>query len=168
MLLNIYKLSDEYEVKGLNECDAEEVLYIQAGNPLYYEHCPPKPSIKNVIKDMRALPPNKTYRDKYYLGFFENDELIAVMDLIAEYTIKQSIFIGFFMIKSEKSNRGIGSGIIQKCLEELKNQGFLEARLGYIKSNPQSAAFWRKCGFLNTGIETDNGQGIMLIMSKKL
>ena len=36
--------------------------------------------------------------DKYYLGFFAGDELVAVMDLILNYPKADIAFIGFFMM----------------------------------------------------------------------
>lgn len=167
-MLNIKELSNQYGVRVLNEKDVQIIENLQSGHPLYYEFCPPFPSAQSILNDMKTLPPAKELIDKYYLGFFENDKLVAVIDLIAEYPNKETMFIGFFMVDKEYCNQGIGRNIIENCLQEFKRQGFTFVRLGYMKENMQSKAFWRKCQFENTGIETDNGQGIVVVLERKL
>ncbi len=44
---------------------------------------------------MCALPLCKSMDDKYYIGYFENGCLIAVMDLIDGYPNAGTAFIGF-------------------------------------------------------------------------
>lgn len=36
------------------------------------------------------------YADKYYIGYFEGEKLVAVMDLILNFPNKETAFIGFF------------------------------------------------------------------------
>ncbi|MCQ9210571.1 GNAT family N-acetyltransferase [Granulicatella seriolae] len=140
-MLDISKLSEKYIVKKLTQEDFELVYNLQKGNPLYFEYCPPNPSLQGVLNDMKALPPTKEYKDKYYIGFFEEENLIAVIDLIAEFPNKDTMYIGFFMVGNEYSGKNIGSMIIKTCLKEFQAQGFSFVRLGYMKGNPQSKAF---------------------------
>lgn len=165
-MIDIKKLSNKYDVRILNEKDVLIIEKLQSGYPLYYEFCPPYPSVQSILNDMKALPPAKESDDKYYLGFFKNDRLVAVIDLIAEYPNKETMFIGFFMVDKEYCNQGIGRNIIDNCLQEFKRQGFTFVRLCYMKENMQSKAFWGKCQFTNTGIETDNGQGTVVVLEK--
>ena len=46
---------------------------------------------------------------KYYIGFFENSMLVAIMDLIDGYPNSNSAFIGFFMMSRTLQGVGIGS-----------------------------------------------------------
>lgn len=167
-MIDISKLSDQYNVRRLSRKDVQLIEQLQKGHPVYYEFCPPDPSAKSILDDMKALPPNKELKDKYYIGFFDKDILLAVMDLIASYPNKDTVFVGFFMVNRDYCNQGIGKRIIEKCVQQLKNQGFSFIRLCYMKGNLQSEAFWRKCQFENTGIETDNGQGIVVVLERKL
>ena len=48
------------------------------------------------MNDMSVLPPNKEMCDKYYLGFYDGEKLIAVMDFIMAYPDELTAFIGFF------------------------------------------------------------------------
>ena len=81
---------------------------------------------------MEALPPGKSEEDKLYLGFFEKETLVAVMDLILKFPEEETAYIGLFMTE---------------VTEQLKLCGYLKVRLGVDKGNPQSFAFWTKNQF---------------------
>ena len=166
--MNITDISSKYKVRNLGSEDVEEILDLENGNPVYFEYCPPVASAESILEDMKALPPNKTYDDKYYIGFFDGDRLIAVMDLILNYPNNETAFIGFFMMKKSYQNRSLGSDIITDTLSFLHNEGFSFVRLGYMKGNRQSEHFWIKNGFVPTGVETDNGQGTVVVMNRSL
>ena len=95
-------LSTKYKVKKMREEDAPIIFNLLPGNPLYFEYCPPKPSIESVLNDLRALPPGKSLIDKFYLGFFNDNQLVAVMDYIVSFPQEDTIFIGllWWILKS--------------------------------------------------------------------
>ena len=101
--MNIEKLSSKYQVRHLEKCDAQTVLDLYESNPLYFEHCPPPPTIQSVEYDMRALPDGKSIADKHFVGFFDGNNLVAVLDLIEKYPDKQTVFIGLFMVAAGAS-----------------------------------------------------------------
>lgn len=168
MVLDVSSLSNEYLVRKLDTQDLSKILELQEGNPQYYQYCPPTPSIANILKDMAVLPSGKSSDDKYYLGFFAGHELVAILDLLTSHPRKDTVFIGFFMMAKSQSGKGKGSSVVEKALGELRANGYTYARLGYMKGNPQSKAFWRKCGFVETGLEVENDQGTVVILTKTL
>lgn len=117
---------------------------------------------------MSALPPRTTYDDKYYIGFYDGEKLVAVMDLILNYPNGETAFVGFFMVDVEKQNKGLGSKIVSECFDEFKRLGYEYVRLGFSKGNTQSEAFWRKNGFLPTGAEYDGGGYTVVVMERKM
>lgn len=146
-------LSRTYSAQELGEADIPQVCALCWSNPQFYRYCPPPVSEGSIRRDICALPPRKTAEDKYYLGFFRGDTLVAVMDLILRYPRVCGAFIGFFMVDSAYQGRGIGSQIIGECLSALKARGFAFVRLAYIQGNRQSERFWQKNGFAPTGLE---------------
>ena len=168
MRIEINKLSTKYKVKELKASDAPAVLKLECTTPLYFEHCPPTPSIQSVLDDMKALSPKRSLEDRYYIGFFEEKELIAIMDLILYYPNEDTAFIGLFMVLSDKQGTGVGTETIDECFSELREISFSAIRLGYMKENSQSATFWNKNNFVPKGIESDNGQGTIVIMERQL
>ena len=174
-MLHTEVFSKYYRVRPLTSVDAEIVLEVEKGNPQYYSYCPPAPTVQGFMDDLTALPPQKTVEDKYFFGYFDvtsrestEAELVAIVDLITAYPNPKTAFIGFFMMNEKYQGKGEGSRIIHELLGKLSEAGFEYVRLGYMKGNEQSRAFWEKNGFIPTGIETDNGQGIVVVMQKEL
>ena len=163
-MLNISQLSTKYKIKKMGEEDVSGILKLENSNPLYFLYCPPKPCRETVLNDLKALPEGKSLEDKFYIGFFENDRLIAIMDFILSFPEKDTIFIGLFMMDSKESGKGKGSAIIAESLTAWKSEGYKKVRLAYMKGNMQSRSFWRKCGFTETGVEKENEHGIAVIM----
>ena len=149
--MDVARLSDRFRVRRLGEDDVADVYALCSGNELYYRYCPPFVTEQGIVGDMRALPPNKEMRDKYYLGFYDGDLLIAVLDLIWGFPDETTAFIGFFMTESSIQNAGVGSSIIQDLCAYLKDSGIERIRLGWVDGNPQAERFWYKNGFVKTG-----------------
>ena len=67
--------------------------------------------------------------DKYYVGFYRGEDLIAVMDLIEGYPKKSVAFIGFFMTDVSIQKNGIGTKIIKNICNYLKTLKFYSVQL---------------------------------------
>ncbi|HFI0448191.1 TPA: GNAT family N-acetyltransferase [Streptococcus suis] len=145
----ISNLSSLFQVRKLIEADLEQVLALYQTNPLYFEHFPPLPSLESLANDLVDCPPGKELSDKYFLGFWDKNDLLAVLDLIDGYPTEDTCYIGLFMVDSRLAGQGLGSKIIAELLTQLAIS-FKKVRLGYVESNPQSAHFWAKVGFCPT------------------
>ena len=145
--VKIKDLSKTFYVRKLDKDDIEMIYDISYKNHIYYQYHPPFVTRESILDDMKALPPGKSYDDKYYIGFFENDSLVAIMDLILDYPTKGIAFIGLFMTNIQYQHKGIGSNIISEITMSLKSLGYRKIRLGVDKGNPQSYSFWSKNNF---------------------
>ena len=145
--MNINELSKDYKVRKLTESDVDIIFDLCKDNEIFYRYHPPFVTKQSIIDDLKALPPNKTYEDKYFIGFFENETLVAVMDLITAYPDLETAFIGFFMLNKSFQHKGIASKIIQDTIDYLETERYRKIRLGVDKGNPQSYSFWKKNGF---------------------
>lgn len=146
--MDIVMLSRSFSVRILNTEDLEQIYTLSCGNEIFYQYHPPFVTRESILEDMEALPPNKGYEDKYYIGFFDEECLVAVMDLIRDFPEKNVAFIGLFMMNKLYQGKGIGSQIIGECIDYLRKLGFKTVQLGVDKGNPQSLAFWKKNGFI--------------------
>lgn len=115
---------------------------------------------------MKVCPPGKTSDDKFYVGYYDNGRLIAVLDLILAYPDVKTAFIGFFMTDVSVQNKGIGSRIIRELCDFLAQAGFFRARLGWAAGNQQAEHFWHKNGFSETG-EICPGDSYTIIVAQR-
>lgn len=145
--MEIKSLSKRFYVRKLDRNDVEMIYDMSCENNIFYQYHPPFVTKESILEDMEALPPGKSYDDKFYVGFFENENLVAIMDLILDYPEKEIAFIGLFMTNIQYQNKGIGSKIISEIVTYLKSLGYKKIRLGVDKGNPQSYSFWSKNNF---------------------
>ncbi|HFI0795454.1 TPA: GNAT family N-acetyltransferase [Streptococcus suis] len=160
--MKISLFSSRFQVRKLTEADLEQVLALYQTNPLYFEHFPPLPSLESLANDLVDCPPGKSLSDKYFLGFWEHNRLVAILDLIDGYPTVEIAYIGLFMVDANLSGQGLGSRIMAELLPQLATR-FKKVRLGYVETNPQSSHFWAKLGFCPTGeIKEMAGRRIVL------
>ena len=164
----IERLSKQYTVKLLIDTDVAAVYALCKENPLYYQYCPPFVTEDSIRADMKALPPRKTMEDKYYLGFYEGENLVAVMDLILGFPNEETAFVGFFMMNKEYQGKGLGTALMNDVYDCLKEFDFRFVRLCFAKGNPQSEHFWLKNGFARTGVEAQNEGYVAVVLQKEI
>lgn len=165
--MDISKLSKRYHVIPITDDKITAVVELCLENPLYYKYCPPKPSFKTVKEDLMKLPPRKNMEDKFYVGFYDGNTLVAVMDLILGYPNPSTIFIGFFMMKKKFQGKGIGSSIVNDVFEYLSLEYFY-VRLGVVFGNEMSERFWLKNSFLPTGVVIQEKNYKIVVLERKL
>lgn len=166
--MDVSLLSDRYLVQMMGESDVERIYELCRKNVLYYQYCPPFVSEESIICDMNELPPNKDMQDKYYIGYYDGERLIAVMDLIMNFPDKKIAFIGFFMTDVATQNTGIGSKIIEDLCVCLAQIEISKVRLGWVKDNPQAEHFWHKNKFVETGDFYDTDKYTVIVAQRYL
>lgn len=160
-------MSKTYNVEKLTENDIETIYRLCQGNKLYYRYCQAEISREQILRDLYLRPEGVNEDNKYYLGFFEDELLVAVLDILDAYLDEETCFIGFFMVNILYQSQGIGSEIIQSVLAYVKKIGKAKVRLGIDKANPQSKAFWNKNGF-KVIKEVERSGGTILLAEKIL
>ena len=146
-MIELSKINKRYTTRTLNDSDVGMILELCQKNPLFYEHTEAKPTKAQIMDDMKPTPPGISPSDKYYFGFFEKDELVAVMDLVDGYPDIGTAYIGFFMVNPKYQGKQVGTTIVSETVEYLRNIGKTAVRLAIDKGNPQSTHFWIKNGF---------------------
>jgi len=167
-MINIEKLSTAYQVRRLSASDASKTFALVETNSDFYNFCPPSPNRHTILEDIKLVPANKTLNDKAYVGFFDHDKLIAVMDLIYQYPNDQSAWIGFFMVDKSVQGKGIGSAIINDVAAELKQSGLSLIELAYPKGFVRGEKFLLKNGFIKDGREIAVPGYTVVVMGKQL
>ncbi len=165
--MHITEISSSYNVRKLQEDDINAIYSLCKEHHLYYACCPPFVTVESILEDMHALPSGKELKDKYYVGYFENEQLVAILDLIDQYPSEKVAYIGFFMINKNNEGNGIGTKIIEQLCHYLKNNGYEKICLGWMKENKQAEGFWKKNRFFETG-ERTNIHGTVITAERML
>ena len=146
-MIDIVKLSSRYQVRALTDADLDAVTELCRQNTLFYQYTEARPTAEQLRRDMKLTPPGVELSSKYFIGFFDGQDLVAVMDLIDGYPGPETAYIGFFMMDRQYQGKQIGSAIIEEAADCLGRTGKTAIRLAIDKGNPQSTHFWQKNGF---------------------
>ena len=134
IMIDISMLSNQYIIRRLNDSDTDDILDFCQKNTMYYQYCGAEISKDQVLNDLHITPPGVDIADKYYVGFFNGEEMVAVLDLIEGYPEPDIGYIGFFMMNAALQGKQIGSAIIQDVCSYLKQIGKTAIRLGGARS----------------------------------
>lgn len=90
-------------MKKLNKSNREEILKLLNSCADYFELVEgQKPNINTVNEILEEFPSEKCIEDKKVFGFYENQELIALVDFIKGYKTSDEGMIGLFIIDEKK------------------------------------------------------------------
>ena len=118
-MIDISKFSQQYLIRTLGINDVCEIQIICKRNELFYKYTNAHPTKENILLDMNITPPNVSPRDKYYVGFYKEDRLVAILDLIDGWPDNKTAYIGFFMMNPDFQGKNIGSQIIKDITQYL-------------------------------------------------
>ena len=150
-MININDLSTNYTIKNLTENDIDTIFDLYINNDKYFNYLDITPTKQSIIEDMNETPNGINIDNKYYIGYYKENKLIAVIDLIDGYPQSNEAYIGLFMINKDYQNKHIGTSIFNELKQSLKKQNFLKIRLAYINDNVEAKHFWYKLGFTEDG-----------------
>ena len=165
--INIGQFSKNYQVRKLTLEDIPMIFSFCQKNTQYYEYCGKKLTVELIEQDIKICPPSIPLNQKYYVGFFDEHQLIAILDLVDGYPDDYTVFLGFFMMSVHHQGKGLGSKLIQEVLNYASCLGFHRVRLGVDKMNPPAIKFWKKNGF-EMMQEIVLEEGIILLAQKSL
>lgn len=165
--LDLAKINDKYSVRRMTNRDVPTIYSLCKGNKFFYQCCGEETTPSRIESDLTLLPPDTLPSQKYYLGFFDCEKLVAVIDLIIGYPDEKTAFIGFFMTDVSFQGKGEGTEIINQISLYLRSLGIASIRLGVEKTNPQATHFWQKNGFV-TLREINQGGSVLLYQEKLL
>jgi len=96
--------------------------------------------------------------EKHFLGFYdEDDELVAVMDLICGYPDATGALIRWFTVAADRHRQGIGSQLFADVRAALAAQGVTHLML-QVPDHEGSLDFWVEQGFTPTGERNEDGR----------
>lgn len=106
------------------------------------------PSKEEVDEIFMALPPNKSYEDKFVLGIYKFDTLIGIVDIIKNFPTDGEWMMGLMLIQPEERGNGLGKIVHGALVEWAKDLGAKSFRIGVIEDNYRGINFWSSLGYI--------------------
>jgi len=151
------------------EQDQAKVRAFMQKNVAYWLYQDGLPISEQVVHDFfyGELPPNKSYRDKMILGFEEENQLVAVVDLLEDYPKAGTWVVGLFVVDAAIRSQGKGTQLWELLKEFLLENNVQKARLGVLEDNERGKYFWKKVGFTATGASAQHADGRLIIVMEQ-
>ena len=93
--LDINALSTVHEVRQITSEDISDVYALCKSNQKYYEYTNTAPTIESLTEIISRVPEEGGINDKYFVGFYDCDRLVSVLELITGYPEKDDMRIYF-------------------------------------------------------------------------
>ena len=140
-----------YRIKLISVSNNElknEALNIYLKNDYYFSKISDaSQNISNIEEDIETIPDGVHKNQKNYKLISFNDEILGVVDYLTDYPEKNTVLIGFFIIKNDKQKQGLGTKIFRYLENSFKNKNFLKIRIGVLVDNQIGLSFWKKQNF---------------------
>ncbi len=166
--INIQALATQFDVRRIEEDDIADVYQLCKNNKKYYQYIGSIPTVESLTEIITRLPGDVSTKDKYFVGFYDGNHLVAVMDLITGYPESDDAFIGWFMVNADLQGQGIGSAIFADVRAALSAEGYDYLSLGCVKENREAIGFWEAQGFASTGEIRDNGEYLVETFARSI
>jgi ribosomal protein S18 acetylase RimI-like enzyme len=147
-------------IKRLNETHSLELQDFLDKFEDFFMLCEGEKGVSSAL--LQACPSSKDRTlDKFVLGFYEEGNMIALMDLIRNYPQDKSWTIGYFLLHPALQGTGKGSALLQRILPFIQEFQGQKLRCAVQEQNPRALHFWQKVGFVITDkVEEKLGQSV--------
>ena len=167
--LDIQSLGTSYDVRRLTETDISDVVTLAKTNRRFYRALGIRPSRSRLTEIITNVPTGAEGTSTYFVGFYDDeDDLVAVMDLICGYPESDDAFIGWFMVDAASQGRGVGTSIFADVRASMKAQGYDHLELKCPKASDSALRFWESQGFIPSGREEFNGTYDVVEMARDI
>ncbi|MEW4354325.1 GNAT family N-acetyltransferase [Streptococcus pneumoniae] len=166
--LDCSTLGSAFHIKQVNLEQLDEVLALYQTNPLYFKHCPPESSRESAREELTNYPASSSPNKKYYLGCWQGEQLVAVMDVGLDYPTDRTAWIGLFMVHAQHQYTGFGIKLFYLLQDLLARANYHELQLAYVKTYPEATHFWTKVGFEPIGGKVQQGPLYLVVAQKRI
>ena len=148
MLLQRLDFLLPYTVKRLTPADVDEILALQAKHSEYHQHYQTNPVTKaDILAELETLPSKALPEQKFYLGFYAQDELVVLVDLVLDHPQANCAWLGLVMTEKTKLRQHYATKVLTALRSALKREGYKELMTSSALSDVNAQAFLNVQGF---------------------
>ena len=86
------------------------------------------------------------------LGFFEQDQLVGVVEMSFGFPKPEDAYLGLMLFEPMSRGRGLGPQFLRHCEGLARAKGCPRLYLAVLEENTKARAFWEANGFEATGL----------------
>lgn len=145
-----------YQVRRLTEEDGGEIFALQRRHSgyhaLFLNH---EVEESDVMSDLTSIPEGVLPEDKFYLGMYDADGLVAIADVVLNFPTSQTAWLGLVMVDYDDVGQGVGGKVIEALKKALMRERFRQL-CTIVPTESDAGGFFDAHGFL-TGSEMPIG-----------
>ncbi len=142
-------VNSEYDIRLLTEDDEADIQDLcercSDFSELVEGRTPEKGAGHNILFD---LPPGKEMKDKYVLGVYKENIMVAVIDIVKDYVLHGEWIIGLLMIDPGERGKGLGRKLHALIKARIMEERGKLLRIGVVEENHRGYNFWREMGYV--------------------
>ncbi|QMU07140.1 acetyltransferase [Levilactobacillus suantsaii] len=133
-------------VRALTHADDDLIYEFQAQHPEYFGHFQDHPvTRREAVQDVEDVPLNATADQKAYLGVFDHDRLVLIVDLIIDYPLPSLVWLGLWLPDKQLSRAQQGE-LYQSLVQTLLTVDAVQLQLSVFMGDRDAPTFWTDQG----------------------
>ncbi len=141
-----------YQVRRLTEEDGGEIFALQRRHSgyhaLFLNHEVEK---SDVMSDLTSIPEGVLPEDKFYLGMYDAENLVAIADVVLNFPTSRTAWLGLVMVDYDAVGQGVGGKVIEALKKALMRERFSQL-CTLVPTGSDAGSFFDAHGF-STGDE---------------
>ncbi|MGX6428905.1 acetyltransferase [Levilactobacillus yonginensis] len=129
-------------VRPLTHADDDMIYAFQAAHPAYFDHFQDHPVTRQeAIQDVTDIPLNALPEQKAYLGVFQDEQLVILVDLIIDYPLPSLVWLGMWM-PAKTLTTTEAAAYYRSLVAVLHEAGAVQLQLSVFMGDRQMKQFW--------------------------
>ena len=145
------------------------MVNIRNQSRFFHAHWGKKATSSGIIESIVAVPDGFSMEGKNFIALWKDDNPVAVLDFLVGYPNPNCLWVGLLLVHGLQKGKSIGTEIVNAVITTTKTAGMKDITLGVIATNTRGIDFWRKIGFVQTGVSntTLRGEDLEILIFKR-
>jgi len=170
MLSELQQILTGYEIHPITKDNYLDVWSIYETNQDFFMLTEGKEATPTgIIESIIAIPDGFSIENKYFISLWKDNNPIAVLDFLVGYPNSDCVWVGLLLVHGSLKGKSIGIEIMNAVIATTQTVGMKDIMLGVIATNTRGIDFWRKLGFVQTGVSntTLRGEDLEILIFKR-
>lgn len=170
LLKRISIFSSPYSVRELTENDLPQMLSLEESQSEYLQlQGKSQLTLAEIKSDLSSVPLSVKPSQKWTLGFFKDNKLVAIIDFLTDYPQVQTVWIGLFLVSKNNEGQGIATHLSKALFKSFKSEKFTNVQTLKYEQEPVNQKLLEKLGFVDQQqlvLKNSEGLDVPAILSK--